>query len=138
MDKAGLRALRRWDVAVFVLCIGLYVAVHVFRDRVSQPQLAYLLRCHANDFLGGAAFLAYMNLVLSWYRTGPRRVRRYRTVFAVACLCSLCWEGIAPLIKTSTADWWDCLAYLLGATAYWLADRRVVRRLLRTSAQEKT
>ena len=31
VDKAGLRALRRWDVAVFVLCIGLHVAVHVFR-----------------------------------------------------------------------------------------------------------
>lgn len=35
-------------------------------------------------------------------------------------VCSLCWEGIAPTILSySTADWRDCIAYLLGMLTYW-------------------
>ncbi|MEI3363970.1 MAG: hypothetical protein V8R75_16395 [Oscillospiraceae bacterium] len=48
------------------------------KTRVTVRVLGDLLRCHANDYLGGIAFAAYLNLILSQPLAGeaaqaPRR-----------------------------------------------------------------
>lgn len=86
--------------------------------------LGYLLRCHFNDYVGGIAFSAYVNLAL-WFGSGwNRRLCRAYQFILLSLMCSAVWEGIAPLfLKNSTADWLDAAAYLLGALTYYALNR---------------
>lgn len=120
-----IKKLRLLDGAIFLFCIGLHFLNHYFNDNVSIPFLSYLFKCYVNDFLGGMAFLAYVNLILSYYKKEPRRIGSISQVLLLACLCSFFWEVITPLFKTSTADWWDFVAYTLGALSYWFIDKAI-------------
>ncbi len=117
-----------FDLAVLAFCfVGFYgneyglkpLAAAAFPDSLAT----YLVQCHLNDFLGGAAFLAYTNLLLDLVRP-DMRIRRLATSLVYLLLCGLFWEYAAPLfIKASTADPLDLVAYMTGAAAYWLAAR---------------
>lgn len=120
-----LNKLRLVDIVIFSTCILLHFINHLYRHYIDVPVLSYLLKCYFNDFLGGMAFLAYTNLVLSFYKDHPIRIKSYFHVILIACLCSFFWEWLMPLFKPSTADWWDCVAYTLGATCYWIFDKYI-------------
>ena len=93
--------------------------------QVETPVLGYLLRCHFNDYLGGIAFAAYLNLVISLSRWPHRRLRHPLQFVAAGLLCALVWEGITPLfLPSSTGDWLDAVAYVLGMLTYWLLCAR--------------
>lgn len=86
-----------------------------------MPLLGYLLRCHFNDYLGGIAFAAYLNLVISFSRWPHLRLHTPLQFAAAGLLCGLVWEGITPLfLSSSTGDWLDVAAYVLGMLTYWL------------------
>lgn len=72
-----------------------------------------------NDFLGGLAFMAYTNLLISLVQ--PRyRIRNPLIGIAYIFCCGLFWEYAAPLfVSDSVSDPWDVLAYCLGAVLYW-------------------
>ncbi|MCR2034528.1 hypothetical protein [Adlercreutzia mucosicola] len=123
-----------FDLAVLALCfVGFYgnecglkpFAAAAFPDSPAT----YLAQCHLNDFLGGAAFLAYTNLLLDLVRS-DMRIRRLATSLVYLFFCGLFWEYAAPLfIRASTADPLDLVAYLAGAVVYWLAGLPLRRRL---------
>lgn len=97
--------------------------------RVTLPAAGYLLRCHFNDYLGGIAFSAYVNLVLWFSPYWKYRLHRAWHFVLLAAGCSLFWEGIAPLfLRDSTPDWLDAAAYLLGAMTYYALNRRELSR----------
>ncbi|MFD0703711.1 hypothetical protein [Slackia equolifaciens] len=75
---------------------------------------------HFNDFLGGLAFMAYTNLLISLVE--PRfRIRNPFIGVAYIFCCGLFWEYAAPLfVPDSVSDPWDVLAYSLGSVAYWV------------------
>ncbi|MEC4183914.1 hypothetical protein VJ918_03740 [Adlercreutzia sp. R21] len=122
-----------FDLAVLAFCFvgfcGNEYALKPFAAAVfPDSPVAYLVQCHLNDFLGGAAFLAYTNMLLDLVRP-DMRIRRLTTSVVYLFLCGIFWEYAAPLfVKASTADPLDLLAYMTGAAAYWLAGSPWTRR----------
>lgn len=119
-----LNRAQRWDLLFFCGPFVLYAVNEQIKYRVTTPVLGYLLRCHFNDYLGGIAFAAYLNLVLSFSRFPHRRLTRPLQFIVAGLLCGIVWEGITPLfLSSSTGDWWDMLAYVLGMLTCWLLER---------------
>lgn len=82
--------------------------------------LHYLITSHANDLLGGIAFMAYTNLLLSLVRP-ELRFKKLTSIAIYIFFCGLFWEYVAPLfVANSISDPLDILAYLAGATLYWI------------------
>lgn len=130
-----------FDLAVLAFCCaGFYGNEHGLKTfavaAFPGSPATYLVQCHLNDFLGGAAFLAYTNLLFDLVRP-DMRIRRLATSLVYLFFCGLFWEYAAPLfIKASTADPLDLVAYLAGAFVYWLVGRPL-RRLLRGHSVER-
>ena len=73
---------------------------------------------HMNDLLAGVLFPAYLNLTM-YFSSFDVRIRRVPHVFLIAFVCCVVWEGIYPLVNTSsTADLQDCLCYFCGSWLY--------------------
>lgn len=109
------------DLLCFSLPFVLYAVNEQIKYRVSAPVVGYLLRCHVNDYLGGVAFAAYLNLIVSLSRWPDRRLHRPLHFVAAGVLCGLFWEGVTPLfLPSSTGDPLDVAAYVLGMLTYWL------------------
>lgn len=121
------------DVSILVLCISIDVINHLYGKYIHVSFISYILKCYFNDFLGGIAFLAYVNYILSFYVKGPIRIRSYYQIFLLSALCSIFWEVITPMFIVSTADWMDFVAYTLGATTYWFFDNYVTIRFSNTT-----
>ena len=89
-----------------------------------EPEAGYsfielVMLGYFNDVLGGLAFMAYTNLLISLVQ--PRyRVRNPLLGVAYIFLCGLFWEYASPLFRPdAVADPWDLLAYCTGAVLYW-------------------
>ena len=88
---------RRRDLLLLLGALALYGVNQQVKTRVSWPAAEYLLRCHMNDYLGGIAFAAYLNLILSVSRWPEKRLNRPWQFLVVGVLCGLFWECAAPL-----------------------------------------
>ena len=111
---------RRGDLALILVPLALYAVNQRVKTQVPWPAAGYLLRCHFNDYLGGAAFAAYLNLILSLSRWPEKRLRRAWQFLAAGVLCGLFWECAARrFLPDSIGDPWDVLAYVLGMLTYW-------------------
>ena len=110
---------RRRDLLLLLGSLALYGVNQQVKTRVSWPAAEYLLRCHVNDYLGGIAFAAYLNLILSVSRWPEKRLNRPWQFLVVGVLCGLFWECAAPLfLPHSVGDPWDVAAYVLGMLTY--------------------
>ena len=89
----------------------------------SESMVALLMRNYANDLLGGFAFLAYTNLLFDLVKPAYR-VTKVRVAIPYIFACGLFWEFIAPLfVARSVTDWFDLIAYVVGAFIYIVANR---------------
>lgn len=112
--------MQRIDLAFFIAPFALYALNQQIKYQVEAPVIGYLLRCHFNDYLGGIAFAAYLNLVISFSKWPTRRLKKPLHFAAAGILCGLFWEWIAPMfLPHSTGDWLDVAAYVLGMLTYW-------------------
>lgn len=78
---------------------------------------------HANDYLGGFLFCAYLHILL--ILGGEKRIHlsSFFDYLFLGILCAIAWEGIAPIFLVySTADWLDCIAYICGTISYYFID----------------
>ncbi len=115
----------RKDLWISAFVMALY-CTNRFLLKPSAPDnlLGYLIRCHVNDYLGGILFLAYTNILIGTYLDAGKRIVTIIPTILVGAVCSLCWEGLAPmLLSYSTADILDCVAYLLGSITYWVINK---------------
>lgn len=111
---------RRGDLICIGVSLALYAVNQQIKYQVEVPLVGDLLRCHFNDYLGGLAFAAYLNLILSFSRWPEKRLKKPVGFVAVGALCGLFWEGVAPLVlPNSTGDPLDVIAYILGMLTYW-------------------
>lgn len=128
-----LRTYGRTDALILAASLGVYA----LNEFIAKPLLlgcaaggeagpsaisaiALLLKNHFNDFLGGVAFLAYVNLLFALVKPG-RMITRAAPALALIFCCALFWECAAPLfVPDSVGDPLDLLAYLLGGTLYCL------------------
>lgn len=112
------------DLGILTLCAILFYAnEYLITPFISYSASGtiwyYLITSHANDFLGGVAFMTYTNLLLSLVRP-ELRFKKLASIAVYIFFCGLFWEYIAPLfVANSISDPLDILAYLIGATLYW-------------------
>ena len=114
----------RFDCGVLTLAISFYGLNRAAKNQLYIPSspLTSILYYHFNDYLGAIVFAVYVNLLLR--AVGWKPIQRLRPLLFLALLCSVFWEGLAPLfLSYSTADWRDCIAYLFGFLTYWLLCR---------------
>ena len=106
------------DLPIVAVALVLY-CINRFTTHLSSLAWAGpFFRFHFNDYLGAIVFACYVNILLAVCRRP--KLTRLLPLMALGGLCSLCWEGLAPLVLTySTGDWLDCAAYLLGCMTYW-------------------
>lgn len=96
-----------------------YLLNQRFKNEVIIPFIGYFLRCHFNDFLAGFAIPAYVSFVLSISKFHINKLS-LRTIMSLVAVCSIVWEGIAPIfLKRSIPDFFDIIAYLSGGFLYW-------------------
>ncbi len=113
------------DIVILILCAtafyaNSYIVIPHFLSDDTENILAYLFQCHFNDCLGGIAFLAYVNLLISLVKPEVR-FKKLTSMLVFILLCGLFWEYVAPLFVTgSVSDLLDLVAYIAGAFAYWL------------------
>ena len=113
------------DAALLGICAAVFylnvlLLIPMIADGSVAPPISYLLVCHGNDFIGGIAFMAYTNLLISFIKPEVR-FKRLSAVIIFIFLCGIFWECAAPLfVEGSTGDMMDILAYDLGAILYWL------------------
>lgn len=112
---------QRRDLICFCVPFVLYAVNQAVKYRVGVPVLGDVLRYHWNDYLGGIAFAAYLNLVFSFSRWPRLRLRTPLHFLIAGTLCGLFWECLTPLfLPSSTGDWRDVVAYVLGMLTYGL------------------
>lgn len=115
-----LTKTQKKDLYFFIWPICVYLLNEAVKSKISIPILGYFLRCHFNDLLGGISFAAYVNFILSFSNwTTFRFVKLVHLIIQGVC-CGIVWEWITPLfINTSTGDFWDVVAYVVGMIIYW-------------------
>lgn len=119
------RQARSLDVAILTGAMSLYALNRfVWKHRASDALWGRILCFHFNDYLGAIVFLTYVNLLIAHVSPSARRVAGFRPTLLCALLCSVFWEGLFPLLAAySTADIWDCVAYVLGGATYHVITR---------------
>lgn len=127
---ASIKAL---PVNAVVCCItvALYFSNNLYFKAHSTGIIHMLLVCHFNDFIGGALFVAYTNIILY---TRKMLLKKLWQISLFCFTAGLFWEFVTPLFrKNTTSDWIDVACYVLGGFVYWLllckwgTDRNVER-----------
>ena len=122
-----LNKKQKKDLLFFIVPLILFQVNELIKADVQIPVLGYLLRCHFNDYLGGISFAAYLNFILSLSNWTSFQLTKIQHFLIAGLLCGICWELITPLfIQSSTGDFWDVIAYILGMLTYWFFSEVLV------------
>lgn len=106
------------NLLIIAISLAFYCVNRFSNLLKSVSCVGFIFRNHFNDYLGGIVFISYVNLLM--VRGERKTFTTFPWMLCWSGVCSLCWEGIAPTILSySTADWRDCIAYLLGMLTYW-------------------
>lgn len=122
-----------FDAAVLFACFLLFegnnlVLKPLCASYAQSGMVGYLIQCHLNDFIGGVAFLAYVNLLLDLVKPDVRFRKLAPSLIFIFC-CGLFWEVVAPtFVPGSTGDVLDLIAYVVGAAAYVVLNRALGSR----------
>ncbi len=106
------------DLLIIAVALVLYCINRFTAYPSSLAWVGPIFRFHFNDYLGAIVFLGYTNILCAVCRRP--KLTKLLPLTALGGLCSLFWEGLAPLVfARSTGDCLDCVAYLLGCVTYW-------------------
>lgn len=80
------------------------------------------MSCYFNDTIGGMTFVAYCNIVFSFYN---RKMVKLWQIEALLFFAGLFWEYVTPIFRENTvSDIWDVVAYMMGGFLYWILTRK--------------
>lgn len=102
--------------------------IFYFTNRILKAQIIYpilddFMRCHFNDYLGGIIICSIINIIIHHYKNKYFRIEKFAYCIVIGIVCSFMWEVIAPImLPYSTADWFDCVAYLTGTITYYFIN----------------
>ena len=104
------------DAIILIVSLILYGINRLYlKEIVRNPFISYLLKCHANDFLGGVCFVAYMNLALAYSKYSGWIIDTYAIAIVIMLTCGILWEYVFPLIyPRGVSDPLDIIAYISG------------------------
>ncbi len=115
------------NVILLVIFMTIYVLNRHFKAYIDWKFIGYICRCHLNDYLGGAVFCIYLNMVLVLGRHRP--ILDLRVLLLVMFGVSLLWEYFFPIfLSYSTSDIFDVCAYMLGTLTYYALTYRITRK----------
>ncbi len=117
MEEVVKNKTNIFNIVVILICVVVYFANQlILKSSIGGDFVMY----HLNDFTAIIALLAFANLSATVMNPfGGRSICTLRHTLIIALFCSLFWELLTPLYKTSTTDWRDIVFYLLGALLYW-------------------
>jgi hypothetical protein len=119
--------IQKEDHVVLHFVLGLISFLFYLANRfVFKPLLingsgmiSEIIRYHVNDYLGSFLMCSYINIVMYYFNGRLIRVNLLHYVL-IGIMCSIFWEVLAPFVlKYSTPDILDCIAYILGTISYY-------------------
>ena len=125
-----INRIKKIDLLLLNVALSLFIINNYVKADINIAYLGYLLKNHFNDFLGGIAFLAYINAILSMKKGKRLRINGINHCLILMFFVGLIWEYITPLYcSSSTADPLDILAYCLGGVVYGLLNKRFQKQI---------
>ena len=127
-DRMSRKKANAWilSCSLLVYLLNRFLLKHALTD---IPVVSYILKCHLNDYLGGIAFICYVNLILLNSKYADREIKTYVIAVPVAFMCGLLWEYVFPLVYSrGVSDVFDVLSYVLGGITYIYIYGRVMMK----------
>lgn len=108
------------DTIILCCVMSFYLSNRFFLKNLGTDGVLFeVLHWHLNDYLGEIVFLSYTNILIRI--GGYKRIVKLLPIVCMVIVCCIVWEYIMPcILKYSTSDIKDCLAYFLGGITYWV------------------
>ena len=113
---------KKKNLYIIGITIVLYITNQTIKAKIPIEPIRWFMSCYFNDTLGGITFLAYCNIVFSFYN---KKMVKLWQMELLMFFSGLFWEYVTPIFRQNTvSDMWDILAYMVGGFLYWLIDRK--------------
>ncbi len=113
---------KKKNLLIIGITIVLYITNQIIKTKIPIKPIRWFMSCYFNDTIGGITFLAYCNIVFSFYN---RKIVKLWQMELLMFLSGLFWEYVTPIFRQNTvSDVWDIFAYMVGGFLYWLIIRK--------------
>lgn len=114
--------LRKNNFIIIGITILLYIINQILKNKIPIESIRWFMDCYFNDTIGGITFVAYCNIVFSFYN---RKMIKLWQIEYLLFFAGLFWEYVTPIFRKNTvSDIWDVAAYMMGGFLYWLIVRK--------------
>lgn len=112
------------NIILSIIFLSIYCINRSLKNTINIPYIDWILKCHLNDFIGGFIFCVYLNMILVLNNRKP--ISNFFTLIIIIFGVSVLWEYFFPIILPySTSDFFDIIAYLLGACTFALFNYKL-------------
>ena len=113
---------KRKNIIIISVTIVIYLINQAIKEQIPIEIVRWFMSCDFNDTIGGMTFMAYCNIVFSFYH---RKMVKLWQIELLMLFCGIFWEYITPLYRKNTiSDVWDVLSYMIGGFLYWLIIKK--------------
>ena len=113
---------KRKNLCIIGITVALYIVNQVIKTRIPIEAIRWFMSCYFNDTVGGITFMAYCNIVFSFYH---RKMLKLWQIELLMCCCGFFWEYLTPIFRENTvSDVYDIFAYMMGGMIYWAITRK--------------
>lgn len=113
---------KRKNLIIIGITVALYIVNQVIKTRIPIEAIRWFMSCYFNDTVGGITFMAYCNIVFSFYN---REMLKLWQIELLMFFCGFFWEYLTPIFRANTvSDVYDICAYMVGGIIYWGITRK--------------
>jgi len=113
------------NIIILIIFLSIYLINRFLKPYIDISIIEYIQKCHLNDFLGGAVFCIYTNMILIFNKKKP--ITNFYQLMVFMLFVALIWEYFFPLILPySTSDIFDVVSYLLGTITYYFLNYKSI------------
>lgn len=109
---------KKKNIFIIGITVVIYMVNQTIKTRIPVEAVRWFMSCYFNDTIGGITFMAYCNIVFSFYN---RKMTKLWQIGLLMFFCGVFWEYLTPIFRMNTvSDVWDIVAYMLGGFLYWI------------------
>lgn len=113
---------KKKNITIIGITVALYIVNQIIKTRIPIEAIRWFMSCYFNDTIGGMTFMAYCNLIFSFYN---RKMIKLWQIELLMFFCGFFWEYLTPLFRKNTvSDVFDIVAYMVGGLIYWIITRK--------------
>lgn len=113
---------KKANLIIIGITVVMYAANQFIKTKIPVEAIRWFMSCYFNDTIGGMTFMAYCNIVFSFYN---RKMTKLWQILLLLLCAGLFWEYVTPIFRKNTvSDIWDVVAYMIGGFLYWLIARK--------------